>query len=402
MNPSNKVWIISEIYYPVRTSTGYYMTEIAEYLAKKEMNVHVVCTGMIYSSGEKGSLLKEELYNGVNIHRVFTPNIDKNNLIKRLFRLLLSSFRLFFKILNSVEKGDKVLIVTNPAFLILMMPYVAWRKRISYSILVHDVFPENLVAIKKISSSSFLYRVLKCIFDMAYSKAQLCISIGRDMSQVLTKKIKNNSTLHFISIWSEDKDVTPIDKRVTRTCSNLNLSNRFIFQFAGNLGYAQGIENLLKAILQIKNEQIHFLFIGSGAKYNEIASFVKTHRNISLLGFQDRSNQNDFLNACDVGIVTLSDGMYGLGVPSKSYNIMAAGKPILFIGDENSEIALCIKEYSLGWIVEPNNPQALAEMIEYIYANRNELFAIQQNARRTAETVFAKERILEEYYKLLN
>lgn len=52
--------------------------------------------------------------------------------------------------------------------------------------------------------------------------------------------------------------------------------------------------------------------------------------------FQDRSQQNDFLNACDIGIVTLNDGMYGLGVPSKSYNIWAAGKPILYIGDDNS------------------------------------------------------------------
>lgn len=133
-------------------------------------------------------------------------------------------------------------------------------------------------------------------------------------------------------------------------------------------------------------------------------SYMKkgTHKNVSLLGFQDRANQNDFLNACDIGIVTLSDGMYGLGVPSKSYNIMASGKPMLFIGDRQSEIALCIEEYSLGWVVEPDNPKMLARMIEHIYSNRTCLSAMQNNAKTVADTVFAKERILEKYYRLLS
>lgn len=68
-----------------------------------------------------------------------------------------------------------------------MMPLVAWIKGVSYKILVHDIFPENLVAIKRLSSSSFIYKSLKRVFDAAYSKAVLCISIGRDMSEVLKK-----------------------------------------------------------------------------------------------------------------------------------------------------------------------------------------------------------------------
>ena len=166
------------------------------------------------------------------------------------------------------------------------------------------------------------------------------------------------------------------------------------------MGHAQGLDNILSAITLIDNEDISFLFIGGGAKADVIREFSRNRENVICLGFQDRSHQNDFLNMCDVGIVTLSDGMYGLGVPSKSYNIMAAGKPILYIGDENSEIALCIKEYSLGWVVVPDDPYALKDMIEYIYENRDNLDSIRNNARIIANTVFAKERILEEYYSL--
>ena len=147
---------------------------------------------------------------------------------------------------------------------------------------------------------------------------------------------------------------------------------------------------------------ISFLFIGGGAKVEMIKNFSEQKENVIYVGFQERSMQKDFLNACDVAIVTLSDGMYGLGVPSKSYNIMAAGKPILYIGDEKSEIALCIKEYNIGWLVKPNDPYSLKNAIENIYYNRDKLMFIQNNARLVADTVFAKERVLERYYALLS
>lgn len=397
-----KIWVVSEIYYPVKTSTGYYMTEIAEYLARKEFDVHVICTNSIYNKGETQSVEKEELRHGVHIHRVTAVGIDKNSFLKRILRLFMHSFCLFFKVLFSVHKGDEILVVTNPAFLLLMMPFIAWWKRVTYTVLVHDIFPENLVAIKKISSSSLIYKCLKPLFDKAYSNSKRCISIGRDMSEVLRSKVHLKCDIQLIPIWSENKDICVKNKCETVLCQELLLEDKFVFQFAGNFGHAQGIDNLLAAISMINNENIHFLFIGGGAKFDTINSYIndKHQKNISLIGFQDRSKQNDFLNSCDIGIVTLNDGMYGLGVPSKSYNIMAAGKPILYIGDEKSEIGLCIKEHSLGWVVSPNDSIALKNMIEYIYANREKLNSIQHNAVVAANTIFAKEIVLEKYYSL--
>lgn len=377
------------------------MTEIAEYLSYRGLDVHVICVNSTYNKGEELSPLKEEEHQGVHIHRVFVPDIDKNNLLKRFLRLLVSSTRMFLKIRSSVKDGDKLLVVTNPAFLILMMPYIVKKKSVDYTILVHDVFPENLVAIKKLSSTSLFYKCLKMLFDKAYSKADCCISIGRDMSEVLSRKISGRR-ICMIPIWAENLAVFPKDKEKTALWRELSLSGKFVFQFAGNLGRAQGIDNLLNAISRIVDSDIHFLFIGGGAKYDEIERFAREHKNVSLIGFQDRSRQNDFLNACDVGIVTLSEGMYGLGVPSKSYNIMASGRPILYVGEATSEIALCVKEYGMGWVVEPDNPQKLAEKMEEIYRSRDLLDSMKGNARKVAETVFAKNVLLEKYYALLS
>ena len=396
-----KLWIVSEFYYPVVTSTGFYMTEISEYLVSKGMDVHVICTGAKYNEIENYHPKKFEIHNGVHIHRVLMAEINKNNFVKRAFRLFLSSIFLAFKILKNVKRGEELLVVTNPAFLLALIPVISFFKEIHYKLLVHDIFPENLVAIKKINISSLGYKILKMIFDKSYVNADLCISIGRDMTEVIKRKTKGKTKVELIPNWADNKEVFPLRKEETRLYNQLEIPG-FIFQFAGNLGYAQGLDNILSAISLVENKFISFLFIGGGAKAEVIKAFGEQKENVIYIGFQERSMQKDFLNTCDVAIVTLSDGMYGLGVPSKSYNIMAAGKPILYIGDEKSEIALCIKEYNIGWLVKPDDPYGLKNMIEYIYQNKDSLISIQNNARLVADTVFAKERILNRYYTLLS
>ena len=84
---SGKIWIISEYYYPIVTSTGYYITEIAEYLSSKGMDVHVISTEAKYNELSVYNFEKKEIHNGVNIVRVKVGDIDKNNFILRTYRL---------------------------------------------------------------------------------------------------------------------------------------------------------------------------------------------------------------------------------------------------------------------------------------------------------------------------
>ena len=143
------------------------------------------------------------------------------------------------------------------------------------------------------------------------------------------------------------------------------------------------------------------MFVGAGAKLDDINKFAEGHDNTYSFGFVSRSQQNDFLNACDVGIVTLADGMYGLGVPSKSYNIMATGHPILYVGEEDSEVAMFVKKYDIGWVVKPNDPIALKNQIEEIIKERDTLQQKGIKAREVAEKVYGKDVVLEQYYQFI-
>ena len=400
----SKIWIISEFYFPMVTSTGYYITEIAEFIAKTN-NVNVITTDSIYNEKNKHTFIKNEYRNGVFIHRIKSIKLDKNSFFNRVIKLFMSSFQLFIKLLFSVRRNDQILIVTNPAFLILLMPVLKLFRNIKYKVLVHDIFPENLAAIGKVNATSLFYRFLKGVFDFAYSQADVCIAIGRDMKSVLEKKNVNRSRIVVIPNWSDTDQVKPVNKIDTNLINKLNIKDKFIFQFAGNLGYAQGLDNIIEAIKLVTNEKIHFLFIGSGAMENKIKEFKNRNslNNVTHIGFQNRNEQNDFLNACDVSLVTLSSGMLGLGVPSKSYNIMASGKPILVIANNKSEISLCVKEFNIGWVTEPNNPQILNKLFDKIYKecfieNKKNIM----NSRNIALEHFSKEIILNKYFNLFN
>jgi glycosyltransferase involved in cell wall biosynthesis len=122
--------------------------------------------------------------------------------------------------------------------------------------------------------------------------------------------------------------------------------------------------------------------------------------NVSFMGAYRRSDQNKIISSCDLSLISLSDNMYGLGVPSKSYNIMAAGSPILFIGDASSEIALTVKENELGYVVN-NNEADIIEFLRNLHLDQiPQMQQFAKNARYVAETKFSRVHILEKYKNL--
>ena len=398
-----RTWIISEYCYPVVVTTGYYVTEIAEFLAAKGLDVSVITSNNTYYDSDESSKLKYEEHKGGKIYRKLHRQISKNDNKKRVVRFITLSFSFFWMSLRHLKKGDQVIVLTNPAFFMLFMPVVRFFTGCKYHILVHDIFPENLSSLGKVNQNSGFYKLLKRVFDKAYSKADSLISIGNDMTNVLTAKVKGKTPIRLIPNWADVEEVKPQKKEDTETYKKVKsfADGCVLFQFAGNLGKAQGLDNLMDAIDKVETDEARFLFVGAGAKLDDVNKFAEKHENTHSLGFVSRSQQNDFLNACDVGIVTLADGMYGLGVPSKSYNIMATGRPILYVGEEDSEVAMFVKKYDIGWVVKPKDPQALKNQIEAIVNEHDTLKLKGIKAREVAEKVYGKNVILEKYYQFI-
>ena len=180
------------------------------------------------------------------------------------------------------------------------------------------------------------------------------------------------------------------------------MQEKFVFLYAGNMGHPNDLESFVFCAEKLKsNEEFHFIFLGAGAKRKWLEREVseKNLTNITLLAPKPRSEQNIFLNACDVAVVSLVKKMRGVSMPSRTYNILAVGKPILALAESDSEVAKVIEEDKVGWIVSPNEPEKLLELIKKIYHEREKIPEMQKRARNSALAKYSLETAVENYKK---
>lgn len=384
--------IITEYFYPSKRNDSFLITEIVNSFSIKN-DINVICTTDL-EDNEELHFVKNKIF------RLNKLNISNKNILFRVFNLLIVTFKLIFKAIFFIKKEDKVFTVTNPAFLLPFIVFFKKIKKFELTLLVYDVFPDNLVATGLLKENSFLLRILKKIFTWSYKNCDRLIVIGRDMEDILSEKTNNDkSKIEIIENWCDHNSIIPIDKNETSIIKEYKLENKIVFSFVGNFGLVQGIDNLLEAASLVTNKDFILLFIGGGAKTNEIVKFVKTNKtnNVIFAGEFPPSEKQMFLNACDISVMSLNSSMYGLGVPSKSYNNMAVAKPLLYIGHEKSEIAQVIKEHSIGWTCNSSNPQELAKTIDFICSEKSNFSRMGKKSREILENNFSKEVIMKKY-----
>lgn len=398
------LWIATELFYPEETSTSFILTKIANRLSEK-YDVKVVCGDPVYDKQKKSSHFS--LDSRVNVHRIKGWGGNKNSLLSRSLRFVFLSLSIFFYLWKNVKKGEKVFMVTNPAPLILLVSILKRFKKIELIILVHDVFPENTIPAGIIKSEkSVLYRVLRSIFDKAYSKADLLITLGRDMQKVIEAKIRKynrHSKIEIIENWGDTEGIYPLLKEEVLN-EDSSLKDRIIFQYAGNLGRVQGLIELLHIIKKVKNNRLVFHFVGEGAVKNTMLEYVEENKlkNVFFDGAYSREDQLQVLNKADVSFVSLAPKMFGLGVPSKTYNILAAGKPVLYVGEKNSEIDLLLREENIGYSFQHFEEQKILDFFNsFDETSVQELEMMKQKARKVAEEKFSEEIILNKFYNII-
>lgn len=387
-------WIVSELFYPDEVSTAQIMTDIA--LKKAENgNVNVLCGPSGYEKSY--NVQDKKLDDRIKIFRVGLPNLNKNKIFERILRLLLLTIKMSWVIFIKVKKNDNLLIVTNPTFLIIAVSLIKKVKTFNLEILVHDVFPENLIPAGLIKKGTTKYRILSNVFNYSYGCADRLIVLGEDMEKLMREKVSSEKIKIDIIPNYAEVGIEPLDSFNISNYLSLELENKIVIGFAGNLGRVQGILEFVDLFKNIKNENIVLFIIGDGALRFDIEEIIRNEKlkNIYCIGSKPRSEQIYFLNACNIGLITLKKGMRGLGVPSKTYNLMAASKPLLYVGDEDSEIDIYIKKYNCGWSYSWGQKTELKSFLSKISNNDMELL-IQKgiNSENAVETHYKKEGVL--------
>ncbi|MEK6805789.1 MAG: glycosyltransferase family 4 protein [Pseudomonadota bacterium] len=393
---------LNRYYWPDESATSQMLTDLAEALARRGYSVTVMTSRQKLEQA-RPALEPLGQHGGVTIQRLWTTSFGRAHLLGRALDYLSFYLSAIWSVLRQVRRGDIVIAKTDPPLLgAILEPFVRLKRGALVNWL-QDVYPEVAVRLGVLSARSPLTRVLMALRDRSLRRAKFNVVIGERMREYLAGRIGPTAKLHVIHNWAAPIDWTAQPNSENPLRRQLGLDSKVVFGYSGNLGRAHRFESLLAAGEQLKNRKdLHFLFIGSGAQFELIQRAVTARGlgNWTFLPHQPRERLAESLAAADVHLVSLDPALEGLIVPSKIYGVLAAGRPCIFIGATDGEVALILAHHRCGVSALPNRQDELAQAILRLAEDHAERLAMGERAQAAAAR-FAPANVVLRWHALL-
>jgi len=392
------IWVVSELYTREKTET--FVTGIAEGLAARH-EVRVLCSQP--TSTKRDLLPWRALHAGLTVYPCWSTRFSKDRLALRFVNVVTLSGSMFLIAAFRFRKADRVIVVNSPPTLPFFIALACWLRGARLIVLVHDVYPDMLAALGMVSRGSLVWRVLERMSRTLYSSAERVVVLGRDMRVLVSRWVQAAAEkVVIIPNWAETDTVRAVAVSQSALRRKLQLEDRFVVQFMGNMGRFHGVETVVAASeLPALSPRVHFLFIGSGARGPWLQQVASTRPNITVLPPCSDADLPDALAAGDVAVIPFRSGMLGISVPSRMYNVLAAGRPIIAVADARSELAQVVHEEEVGWVVPPDDPGQLADAIRDAMAQPSLLLEMGRRARACAELHYSRAAVIAQYETLM-
>ena len=338
----------------INQSTGYLMIDIVNAFASQCKETALIA----------GSIKENErsLNPSTKVDKIVEYN--RTSIFKRLLTWVWGTIQIYFKLLFKY-RGWYVVYVTNPPLSYLLSLCL----KNPFSVIVYDIYPDALTNIG-IKKTNFLYRKWIKWNNKLFDKADKIFTLSDGMKKQLSSYTDNNK-IESIPNWSASTKLHPINKEENIFIKSHNLTDKFIVLYSGNIGITHNVEYIIEVAKKLKNDNdIQFLIIGEGGKKKILENNVTKYglNNCRFLTWQSVEMMPYSLASADIAVITLNDDTASLSVPSKTYNLLAVGAPLLCIAPKTSELNNLVSEYNNGRCFDK---EAIKEMTEYILEVNN-------------------------------
>jgi colanic acid biosynthesis glycosyl transferase WcaI len=343
--------LVTQHYIPDDTSTAAYMATIAHEISRDDEVV--VLSGTPGSRKAGGKLRVVELPNW------YPP---KHALFRRFLAMTMFGAGVFVAVLRWSTPTTPLIVVTTPFLLPYIAVLAAWLKRGRTALIVYDLYPEALINSGLTSETSLPARLIRRMNEWLYNKLDAIVIIGRDMEKHFAGyRAPTADKLVYIPNWATlPAGVRPL------SAYRENFRKPLVVGLSGNLGFTHDPDTVFAAAQHLTNEpNILFLLSGWGVGWERLKRLQQeaTLPNVRIIERVPEEHLDDFLAAADIWIIPYRKHMAGISVPSRLYNLLAIGRPIIALAEPDAEHALMLSEHDAGWVVPPENPAALADTI---------------------------------------
>jgi glycosyltransferase involved in cell wall biosynthesis len=397
------VRIVSIYFHPDMSGTGQVLTDLAVGLKAMGCDVSAYTTHPAFGSRERSRRI--ETYRGVEIHRVFRPNLSESVTWGRAVNALTFFVSVLWTLLVRRNDGP-LLIVSHPPFMVLGGYVLARLKGQSYVYVIHDVFPDAGVALGFIGPRGLVRRVWDWLNRLCLRKAASVIVLSQSMKDLVLEKYGDADAagrLHIIHNWVDEGFIRPVAKADNWFVEQHGLRDKFVVLYSGSMGLSDDLETVIAGAERFRDRNAVFLFVGDGSKRKPIQELAerKGLANVRFLPYQPAETLPFSLACSDVSLVALRKGIEGIAMPSKLYAIMASGRPVVALVERGLDVAQIVESAGCGKSVEPGDVEGFVNALESYYRDRALCDRDGQRGREYLEAHFARSRALREYYDVL-
>jgi lipopolysaccharide/colanic/teichoic acid biosynthesis glycosyltransferase len=381
-----RLLVVNRFFHPDASATSQLLTDLVEALGPRGFAITVLAGRGGYLDGG-AALPARARHAGVAVRRLWHTGCGRATLPGRALDGATFALSAFLALLARARPGDLILAKTDPP----LISVLAWlAARLTGARLVNwcqDLFPETAAAMGLRLARGPVGGVLRALRNASLRGAEINVALCPGMAARLAAEGVPRARLAVIPNWADGELIRPLAPQHNPLRAAWGLGDRLVIGYSGNLGRAHEVDAVVELMTLLADEPaLLFLFIGAGFGYPALRAKIAARRleNVVLRPYQDRARLPQSLTAPDLHLVTLRPEWEGLVMPSKLYGALAAGRPVVFVGDPEGDVARIVRA-GLGLVARPEAMPALAAEIRALRRDPARLAEIGAAARRAYE-----------------
>ena len=361
---------------PDTAPTGEVITRIVDEFIAAGEKVHIVTALPWYRThaieeGWSGRLVRREKTTWGSIIRVHPfPGKSKSNLLRRAigfgaFSAVAGVCTLFA---GGIHHRPKAIISMSPPLTLGLTGWLASRIRFCPSVFnIQDVFPDAAVETGAITNARII-AAARWLERVSYHRSDVVVVLSDDLKKNVVAKVapRHAHKITVIPNFVDADQIRPMN-RMTAYRAELGIGDETVVMYAGNVGYSQSLEMLIDAARHMPH--VTFVINGDGSARSDLETQAAGVPNVKFAGYQPRDRVSEVLASGDIHVVPLRTGLGAVSVPSKTYSILAAARPVVAAIDEGTEVTRILSASGAGISVSPDSSQEFSDAIASLVNN---------------------------------
>lgn len=384
-----KILLLPAYFYPEQAASSYLGDNIRQSLceANCELELYTPMPTRGVTNEQRKEYIKnktEKWYNGQQTVYRFSMYREGKNPLLRAFRYVFCWCAQFWKGLHAKDI-NLIYLASTPPIQGVLGGLLKKIKKVPFVYNLQDIFPDSLVGTGLAKKDGILWKIGRVIENFTYRNADKIIVISEDFKRNIMAKGVPEEKIVVVYNWVDEEAVKHVPREENKLFDKYGLDrNKFYITYSGNIGLTQNMDMLLEVAKELEKEpDIQFVLIGEGAYKEKVKEIIaeKQITNVSMLPFQPYEDISHVFSLGDAGLVISKPGVGENSVPSKTWSILSASRPVLANFDEN-ELKEIVDKHRCGIFTKAGDKEAFKEAILKLYHDRELCTELGKNGRQ--------------------